>query len=160
MNKKYWIAVASREHVLRGVSVGICQVCHGKAGPLRQMHEGDFVIYYSPTERFGQKDPCQRFTALGRVLAKEPYQFQMSEDFVPWRRDLCFFAVREVSILPLLNNLSFITDKKRWGFPFRRGLFSIPAQDFTLIATKMGLDFAEGIESARDNLMGKGLDLF
>lgn len=147
MNKKYWIAVASREHVLRGISLGICQVCHGKAGPLSLMQEGDFVIYYSPTERFGQKEPCQRFTAIGRVLAKAPYQFQMSEDFVPWRRDLHFFSAREVPIVPLLDSLSFISDKKRWGFPFRRGCFSIPAGDFTFIASKMGVEVAESAGS-------------
>ena len=26
----YWIAVASREHVRRGVAGGFAQVCHGK----------------------------------------------------------------------------------------------------------------------------------
>jgi hypothetical protein len=27
---KYWIGVASKEHVLRGVDEGFAQVCHGK----------------------------------------------------------------------------------------------------------------------------------
>ena len=27
---RYWIAVASREHVMLGVDAGFAQVCHGK----------------------------------------------------------------------------------------------------------------------------------
>ena len=36
-------------------------------------------------------------------------------------------------ITPLLEELSFITDLKRWGFPFRRGLFEIKAPDMEII---------------------------
>jgi hypothetical protein len=37
---RYWIGVASKEHVQRGVLGGFAQVCHGKAGPLNRMEEG------------------------------------------------------------------------------------------------------------------------
>ena len=136
---KYWIAVASREHVLRGVAGGFAQVCHGKAGPLRAMQENDWLVYYSPTERFGEPIPCRRFTAIGQVGSKAPYQYQMSEDFIPWRRDVIFVKAKETEITPLIDKLSFIPDKKRWGFPFRRGCFAIPREDFQLIATSMGV---------------------
>ena len=36
-------------------------------------------------------------------------------------------------IRPLLPQLSFITDKQRWGYPFRRGLFEIDAADMAVI---------------------------
>jgi hypothetical protein len=130
----YWIAVASREHVLRGVAGNFCQVCHGKDAPLRRMKANDWLIYYSPTERFGEKEPCRRFTALGRVLPSEPYQHQMAPEFIPWRRDIAFLPVREVPIEPLIESLSFIQNKRSWGFPFRRGCFAIPANDFRAIA--------------------------
>lgn len=136
---KYWIAVASREHVLKGVQGGFCQVCHGKLGPLKQMKEGDWILYYSPTECFQEKTPCQRFTAIGQIKLKEPYPFQMSELFVPWRRDVAFFSAKEVFIKLLINELSFIKDKQKWGFPFRRGLFSVSFNDFSLIASAMGI---------------------
>ena len=51
-----WIAVASAEHVRRGLAGGFMQVCHGKDGPLRRMRPGDRVAYYSPTETFGGTD--------------------------------------------------------------------------------------------------------
>ncbi len=137
---KYWIAVASHEHVKRGVIGGFAQVCHGKPGPLKRMAEGDGIIYYSPTETFGGKDPYQFFTALGKVAAGEPYTFAMSPDFIPWRRDVTFLSSHKIAIALLLEELSFIHDKQRWGFPFRRGCFEIPERDFHLIARAMEKD--------------------
>lgn len=134
---KHWIAVASKEHVMRGVADGICQVCHGKPGPLKLMQEGDWIIYYSPTERFGESIPCRKFTAIGQICPGEPYPFQMSENFIPWRRQVMFYPAAEILIEPLIDKLSFIQDKRRWGFPFRRGCFPIPINDFYLIASQM-----------------------
>lgn len=134
---KYWVAVASRDHVNRGVAGSFIQVYHGKPGPLRLMKAGDWLLYYSPTEYFGQKDPCRRFTAIAIIGERDPYPFKMSEDFIPWRRDVSFFPAKEAPIEPLLANLSFIPDIKRWGFPFRRGCFSINREDFCLIASAM-----------------------
>lgn len=135
----YWMAVASREHVLRGVSESFMQVCHGKLTPLKWMKAGEWIIYYSPTEIFGDKMPCRHFTAIGQIHPREPYLFKMSETFVPWRRDVQFYTARDTPIVPLIDQLSFIVDKKRWGFPFRRGCFMIPKSDFLLIAEHMGL---------------------
>lgn len=140
---KYWIAVASKEHVMQGVKQNICQVCHGKVGPLRRMMSGDWIIYYSPVEIFGSKIPCRQFTAIGKIVGNAPYQFQMSEDFIPWRRDVQFYHSKSVAIEPLLDKLSFIVDKKRWGFPFRRGCFEVNEQDFVFIASVMGIDIHE-----------------
>lgn len=135
---KYWIGVASREHVYRGVKGGFAQVCHGKSGPLERMAEGDWIIYYSPTIEFGGKDPCQSFTAIGKINGDEPYTFAMSKDFIPWRRNVAFLVSKEAPIKPLVEKLSFIKDIKRWGFPFRRGCFEITFKDFKLIAQAMG----------------------
>ena len=71
---KYWLGVVSRAHVQRGKQGGFAQVCHGKQAPLQRMQPGDWLIYYSPTEIFGEKTPCRKFTALGQVLERAPYQ--------------------------------------------------------------------------------------
>ncbi len=136
---RYWIGVASKEHVQRGVTGGFAQVCHGKAGPLNRMKEGDWIIYYSPTIKFGQKDPYQSFTAIGKIKSGDSYPFAMSEEFVPWRRDVAFVKSKEIPTQQLLEALSFIKDKKKWGFPFRRGCFEIPKADFQVIAESMGI---------------------
>lgn len=135
---RFWIAVASREHVLKGAAGRFCQVCHGKLGPLQRMKPGDWVVYYSPVEIFGEKTACRKFTALGQIENTEPYPYQMSEDFIPWRRDVTFYTAKEVAIEPLIDTLSFIKDKRHWGFPFRWGLFEVPKKDFAFIAAQMG----------------------
>ena len=134
---RYWIGVASKEHVLRGVQGGFAQVCHGKEGPLKQMAPRDWIIYYSPTIQFGEKGPCQAFTAIGQIGEGEPYAFEMYPGFIPFRRNVSFFPSNEVSIQPLIEKLYFIHDKQRWGFPFRRGCFSISEADFLTIASQM-----------------------
>lgn len=136
---RYWIGVASHEHVQRGVQGGFAQVCHGKIATLKYMSEGDWLIYYSPIFSFGRKDACRCFTAIGTVNKGKPYTFEMSKDFIPWRRNVTFFKSKEAPIEPLLENLTFIKDKKKRGFPFRKGSFEISRSDFELIAKNMGV---------------------
>lgn len=136
---RYWMGVASHEHVLRGVKGGFAQVCHGKIGTLKYMSEGDWLIYYSPTITFGGKDPCRQFTAMGTVDSGDPYLFEMSKDFIPWRRNVTFMQVHATPIEPLIDMLDFIPEKKKWGFPFRRGSFEIGQRDFKRIAKSMGV---------------------
>ena len=134
---KYWIIVASKDHVKTGIAEGIAQACHGKASPLRRMKKGDFVIYYSGKQTLGKPDKCQEFTALGKVTDEEIYQFQMSGDFCPSRRNIEFLQSKDVSILPLVNDLDFIQNKKNWAYPFRFGFFEINRHDFNLISSQM-----------------------
>lgn len=135
--KKYWIIVASKDHVKTGVAEGIAQACHGKASPLKKMQKGDGVIYYSGKKVFGQRDKCQEFTAIGRVKDDELYSFQMSADFCPSRRNIDFYKSKDISIIPLIDDLDFIQNKKSWGYPFRFGFFEIKEPDFKLISSKM-----------------------
>lgn len=134
---KYWMIVASKDHVKSGVAEGFAQACHGKSSPLQRMKKDDFVIYYSGKQTLGKTDKCQEFTAIGQVKDEETYQVQMSEDFCPSRRNIVFFENEDISILPLINNLEFIQNKKSWGAPFRFGFLEIPKNDFKLISSKM-----------------------
>ncbi len=143
---KYWINVVSREHVLLGVAGGFTQAQHGAPHGMRRLDRGDFVVFYSPRVAM-EGEPLRCFTAAGRVADDEPYQVEMTPSFFPWRRKLDFVPCHEAPIEPLLEALSFIPDKKRWGFPFRRGLFEIPEADFRLIAESMGFQ-AEDASSA------------
>ena len=135
----FWIAVASRNHVAKGVEGGFAQVCHGKCSPLQRMRAGDGLIYYSPRLEFNGKEPCQAFTAIGRVVDGNVYEFDMGAEFVPFRTNVEYLPCSEAPIAPLLDQLSFIRDKKRWGFPFRSGHFEIQRNDFDVIATAMGV---------------------
>lgn len=136
-NKRYWIGIASKEHVKMGVAGGFSQLCHGKAQPLKRMAVGDGLIYYSSKEKFGEDALCQQFTGIGEVVGSEVYQFEMFPGFVPYRRDIHFFKAKDISIRPLIGRLSFIKDKTHWGYAFRYGHLEIPRADFELIAAEM-----------------------
>lgn len=80
-----------------------------------------------------QGEPLQAFTALGRVADDEVYQVEMEPGFVPWRRNVEFVECVHTPIRPLIDQLTFIKNKQRWGYVFRFGLFEISEQDFELI---------------------------
>ncbi len=131
---KYWMAVASKNHVSIGIEQGFAQVCHGKAHPLKKMSVGDGIIYYSPKENFNENDICQEFTAIGTVITKKIYQYEMEDGFMPYRRNIEYDrSVQSISIKPLIVKLKFIENKKNWGFKFRFGFFEIPEEDFLMI---------------------------
>lgn len=134
---KYWVIVASKDHVKAGVIQGFAQACHGKVTPLQRMQKGDFVIYYSGKLTMGKPAKCQEFTAIGQVKNENVYPFQMAADFCPFRRDIEFLDHKDISILPLINDLQFIQDKKHWGYPFRFGFFEINQHDFDLISSQL-----------------------
>ena len=139
---KYWLNVVSREHVLLGVAGGFTQAQHGKPTGLRHMTRGDAIVFYSPRTAM-QGVPLRRFTAMGRITDDEPYQAEMTPDFHPWRRNVTFLECHEAPIEPLIPQLAFLPNKQRWGFPLRRGLLEIPAEDFHLITDAMGVEFDE-----------------
>jgi hypothetical protein len=137
---KYWIGVVSKDHVQRGVKDGIMQIGHGKRAPLARLKKGDWLMYYSPVDSFGDKVPLQAFTALGQVADDEIYQQPMTDDFIPYRRRVNYLKVTDAPIRPLIEKLSFIKNKQSWGYVFRFGLVEIPEQDFLTIKQRMVKD--------------------
>ncbi|MNT87547.1 hypothetical protein D3C72_2279730 [compost metagenome] len=75
--------------------------------------------------------------ALGIVQPGDPYEFDMGNGFVPWRRDVAYVAAHEAPIAPLIERLAFIETPKQWGYKFRFGLFDITDIDMKLIAQTM-----------------------
>jgi hypothetical protein len=134
---KYWIGVVSREHVKIGEKGGFCQLNHGKSAPIKRLAPDDWLIYYSPKTKLHEGDALKAFTAIGKILNREPYVVEMSECFMPTRRDVDYAACSEASIHPLLDKLSFSKDNKSWGMIMRRGFFEITKEDFNTIASKM-----------------------
>jgi hypothetical protein len=155
-SKSDWIAVASADHVAIGRELGFMQVGHGKGAPLKRLHAGDRIGYYSPTRdsptrdspardsptrAMGSKDACQAFTAVGVVRDERIYQGDMmmqgKPDFHPFRRDVDWFDAYEAPIRPLLELLTFTRGKTNWGYVFRFGLIKITAEDMDLIVRAM-----------------------
>ena len=136
---RFWIGVASRDHVRHGVAGGFCQLGHGKAAPIRRLSPGDWIAYYSPRDTYPDGAPLQAFTAIGEIASPEPYAVDMGDGFVPTRRDVRFRErAREAPIRPLLDALALTRGKPGWGAVFRRGLVEVSADDFRRIAEAMG----------------------
>lgn len=134
---KSWINTVSREHVLRAVEGGFTQADHGKNTRLRRLMPGDRIAFYSPRTALRAGETLQEFTALATVTGEAPYQVEMGPGFWPWRLEVAFAEVSPTPIRPLIGQLSFIPDPKRWGLPFRRGLFEVQEHDLELIRAAM-----------------------
>lgn len=133
---KYWIGVASLNHVELGVEGGFSQLCHGKEAPLKRMKPGDWLIYYSPKQELDSDAKCQCFTAIGRVKGEEIYPFAMSETFVPYRKDIDFFP--DAKLVPL-HAISQLEAWQKYRSSLRYGHFEIDKDFFLVIAERMGL---------------------
>jgi hypothetical protein len=132
-----WVNTVSRDHVQAGVAGGFTQAGHGRASGLKRLNAGDGLVFYSPKTSLQDGESVKAFTAIGRVVDDRLYQVEMAPGFVPWRRNVEFAACVEAPIRPLIEQLSFIKDKRRWGYVFRLGLFEIPCRDFDLIKAAM-----------------------
>jgi hypothetical protein len=43
---RYWIGIASSDHVEKGIQGGFAQLGHGKLAPIRRLSPGDWIAYY------------------------------------------------------------------------------------------------------------------
>ena len=135
--KKYFLICASRDHVLKGVEKGFAQAGHGRKDLMSRPSEGDWVVYYSAKSVFGETAPLQKFTAIGVITDDEPYQQDNKSAFKPYRRNIDYKTSHETEIVPLLDKLTFIKNKKRWGFYLMSGFREISKEDFDVIRRAM-----------------------
>jgi MarR family transcriptional regulator for hemolysin len=145
--RRFWIGVASRDHVNIGVKGGFIQLNHGKKAAVRRLKAGDGVIMYSPRTAYPDGEPLQAFTAIGTVVTGDVYQVEVTPAFKPHRVDLQFVPSKEAQIKPLVERLSFIKNKSHWGAAFRFGHVEVSGSDFALIAERM--EAAPLVEHAR-----------
>ncbi|RAW13018.1 MULTISPECIES: EVE domain-containing protein [Paenibacillus] len=134
---RYWIGVVSASHVEKGVEGGFAQLCHGKVASLRKMNAGDWLIYYSPRTSMQGGKVLQAFTAIGRVIDNHVYTYQVSDSFVPHRRNVQYYPCQQVKIADLLEQLLLTRGQARWGYHFRYGHLQIQREDFLKIAAAM-----------------------
>jgi hypothetical protein len=130
-----WLGVVSRAHVQRGVAGGFAQVCHGKAGPLRRMKAGDWLVYYSPSVEIGG-EPLRAFTAVGRIEDDEVFPFDMGGGFVPFRRRVRYARAREVALEAIKDRLELCRGSG-WGAALRRGLLPLAQADLATLTAAM-----------------------
>jgi hypothetical protein len=138
---RYWIGIASHDHVQAAVSGGFCQLGHGKEAPVLRLRRGDLIVFYSPRERMGEGPALQSFTAVGRILDDAPVETTQSECFRPFRRKVQYFKSQQAPIRPLLDELSFTQGRPQWGMAFRRASFIIDSADYAILEKAMVVSY-------------------
>jgi hypothetical protein len=135
---RYWLGIATLDHVKVGVEGGFCQLGHGKAAPIKRLSAGDWLVYYSPRAALDEGEPVQAFTALGQVARGEPYAVEQRKGFEPTRRNVRYRKrARPALIRPLLEKLELTRGKRNWGMVLRRSLVEISEADFEVIRRAM-----------------------
>ena len=119
------------------MSLGIAQLGHGKRSGLARLKRGDTLIYYSPTEKLGEKVALREFTAVGVVADDEIYQATEHDigamsDFRPFRRRVDWEDGVPVPVESLKDQLD-LTNSPNWGYQLRRGLIELSDADAALI---------------------------
>ncbi|PLS38073.1 EVE domain-containing protein [Carnobacterium maltaromaticum] len=131
---KYWIGVASKEHVLLGVNRGFCQLSHGKKAPLTRMKKGDKILYYAPKISMNTPNPYQKIVAVGTIADDSIYEFEMAPNFIPFRRNVLFEKIeKEVT----LQNLRKFPEWNQISSKLRFGHFEISQNLYQLIYDKL-----------------------
>ncbi|HEV7848597.1 MAG TPA: EVE domain-containing protein [Mycetocola sp.] len=134
---RYWLAVASRDHVRTAVDLGVAQISHGTRPNLERMGDADGLVYYSPKTAYPDGDPLKQFTAIGRIAGTEIYQ-ALSLDWRPWRRRVDWDETAEPALIrPLLGALEFTRNAPDWGYQLRAGLIELSRHDFEIIRDAM-----------------------
>ena len=65
--RRFWIGVASRDHVNVAVKGAFIQLNHGQQAPVRRLKAGDDVIMYSPRTAYPDGEPLQLVSPPGVV---------------------------------------------------------------------------------------------
>lgn len=130
-----WLGVVSAAHVRRAQVLGIAQINHGKRAGLARMHAGDVLIYYSPVENMGDREPLRAFTAYGVVADDEIWQADEG-DFKPFRRRIAYEATNPAPLAELRARLQ-LTSLPNWGYQLRRGIVPIDDADAAAIRAEM-----------------------
>ncbi|MEO6001465.1 MAG: EVE domain-containing protein [Chitinophagaceae bacterium] len=134
---KYFLICATKDHVMKGVEAGFAQAGHGRKELMSKPSKGDWIVYYSSKDKFENGKPIQKFTAIGKITDDKPYQPDSHSTFKPYRRNVKFKESEETDIRPLLDDLGFIKNKKRWGFYLISGFREISKDDFDVIKNAM-----------------------
>ena len=134
---KYWLGVVSKDHVLKGVDGQFAQVCHGKEGPLKRLKKGDWLVYYSPKQSMSGAGGLQELTAIGEVRDDCVFQYEMNEDFKPFRRMIDYVANAKPLRIDAVKSKLDLTAAPNWGYQLRLGLLELSEADFKIIHAKI-----------------------
>ncbi|MBT0723618.1 EVE domain-containing protein [Rosenbergiella sp. S61] len=133
---KHWIAVISRAHARIAADFEFLQVCHGKAGPLRQTRAGDEVFIYCPRSEINAGEILKTVEFQCVFNNDDVYQVEQFPGFKPFRKDVTFNRKFQPVVLKEVIGLE-LTANPHWGMLARRGFFEISEHDAELLRLGM-----------------------
>src|SRR3546814_8869389 len=77
---RYWIVVASADHIRTAVDGHFVQAGHGRRAPVETFHHGAWVACYAPRERMSAGAKVQAFKAVGEVVGDQVLAVDRSEE--------------------------------------------------------------------------------
>ena len=129
---RYWIAVIPKSRV-ESPCGNFAMFAHGRHTAVKRTRPGDWLAYYSPRTKLERRRGSARLHGHRPIQpSANPMKWRCGRARVGWRRDIAFEKAHEADVYPLLDQLSFITDRQHWGIPFHRSLFSVSRDDFAL----------------------------
>ncbi len=106
--------------------------CHGNRSFLNKIKKGDYYVAFVPGIGIIGRGVInsEHFTSGIRLWEDKAYshRFQISTPVV---------TNKVLPVASIVDDLSFVTDKKHWGVFFRSGIREIPLDDYQLIAKKL-----------------------
>lgn len=130
-NQKAWLLTASLENW------GIAQEkalfgCHGNRSFLKKIKRGDYFVAYAPQIGFigSGRITGGYFVSDLQIWNDKVYshRFQISTPFI---------SGKALPAAAIVDDLDFISDKKRWGVFLKSGIREIPTADWQLISDKL-----------------------
>ncbi|MGD9916206.1 MAG: EVE domain-containing protein [Rhizobiaceae bacterium] len=136
---RHWIGVSAGEHVAIAVAESFAMFAHGRHTAAKRVASGDWVAYYCPREGMNSGAELRAFMAIGQAVDGSPSERMMVPGVTGWHRPMQWLKAKRADVYPLLERLSFVTNRSHWGMYFRKSLFAVEAADFALIADAMGV---------------------
>ncbi|MDO8561386.1 MAG: DGQHR domain-containing protein [bacterium] len=145
--KKAWLLTATLQNWRIGEQRGVFGV-HGNRSSLSKIRKGDQYVAFVPRVGFVGYGTItgEHFVSTIRLWKDKPYnhRFQISTPIL---------STRVLPTASIIDDLSFVTDKKHWGVFFKAGIREIPIADQGLITKGLAKsvsilsDISEDIET-------------
>lgn len=131
-NKKAWLLTATLNNWKIAEEKGVFG-CHGNRSFLKEIKKGDYFIAFVPKVGFiGQGTITgEYFNSKIKLWSDKNYnhRFQISTSFI---------SDKVLPAASVVDDLTFVKNKNKWGVFFRSGIRKIPLDDYSLIIKKLG----------------------
>jgi hypothetical protein len=145
--RRYWILSMSEDNYLISKEHGLIGITdHGKY-VIYRMAIGDMVTFYIPRKKVDSRpnDPAQhvrKIRGIARVTGaafksdEAVWHLRHNEPF-PHRRRVEFLSDATTNAQPMLEGLSYVTNKLHWALPLRNGYVEVTQKDFETIQSAL-----------------------